>query len=296
MNHRQVEAFRAAFQLGSASAAAEALHVTQPAISRLIADLERQVGFSLFERRQRGLHPTQDGQQLYAEVERSFRGMDLIMEAAEAIRSHGVGRVRIIAMPAYADGVLSSAIGAFVARYPGIRVELESGPKKLAVERVVSEQFDVGVGILPLPEQALNIFPLGDNDAICIAPLTHGLAGVDSVDLATLAGQPFIALAQGSPFRATVDRLFQKSGVSPKLVVEARTQRGICNMVAAGAGLSIIDSSVAREFMDKPFAMISLRPKTRWSLAAFTPLRVDASQATKTFLAFLSDYLAQERS
>ncbi len=74
INLRQIEAFSAAIEFGSATAASEVLHITQPAVSRLIADLERVVGFQQFERRARGLVPTQDAHTLYEEVKRSFVG------------------------------------------------------------------------------------------------------------------------------------------------------------------------------------------------------------------------------
>ena len=92
LNFKQVEAFQAAARLGSATAAAEALHVTQPAVSRMIGDLERAVGFALFERRGRGMQPTADGLLLYEEVQRAFQGLDRVAAAAEAIRGHGRGQ------------------------------------------------------------------------------------------------------------------------------------------------------------------------------------------------------------
>jgi len=74
-NQRQIEAFRAAFELGSATAASEFMHVSQPAVSRLLKDLERSIGFRLFERRARGLVPTRDAEVLYAEVKLSLSFM-----------------------------------------------------------------------------------------------------------------------------------------------------------------------------------------------------------------------------
>jgi DNA-binding transcriptional LysR family regulator len=105
-NHRQVEAFRIAMRVGSATAAADALHITQPAVSRLIADLERHVGFMLFERRKRGLQPTKDALLLFEEVDRSFRGLDRIAETADAIRSRRIGHLRVIALHSYSDGIV----------------------------------------------------------------------------------------------------------------------------------------------------------------------------------------------
>jgi len=291
LKHRQIEAFHAAVRLGSASAAAEALYVTQPAVSRLIADLERRVGFTLFERRQRGLHPTEDGILLFEEVERSFRGMDLIAEAADAIRSHRIGRVRIIAMPAYADGFLSRIIGDFLVKHPGIMIELEIAPKKATIARVISEQFDLGVTTLPLAEPGLQVHRLVSREAVCVCHKEHRFRAEPYVEAADLAGEPFIALSAGSPFRLAVDRLLQGVGVQPHIVAEARTQRAICNMVAARAGVSILDSSVAQDFAPRYLASARVRPALDWTVVAITPQRTIASQATKAVLAELAAVL-----
>ena len=288
LKHRQIEAFRAAVRLGSASAAAESLYVTQPAVSRLIADLEQRVGFALFERRQRGLHPTEDGLLLYEEVERSFRGMDLIAEAAEAIRSHRVGRVRVIAMPAYADGFLSRIIGDFLVKHPGIMIELEIAPKKATIARVLSEQFDLGITTLPLAEPGLQVHRLVSREAVCVCHKAHRFHKRPSVEAADLAEEPFIALSAGSPFRSAVDHLFQGVGIQPTIIAEARTQRAVCNMVAARAGVSILDSSVVQDFVPRQLASTRVRPALNWTVVAVTPQRTIPSQATKAVLAALA--------
>lgn len=294
LKHRQIEAFHAAVRLGSASAAAEALYVTQPAVSRLIADLERRVGFALFERRQRGLHPTEDGVLLFEEVERSFRGMDLIAEAAEAIRSHRVGRVRVIAVPAYADGFLSRMIGDFIVAHPGIKIELEIAPKKATIARVLSEQFDIGITTLPIDEPGLQIHRLVSRDAVCVFHKGHRFQGAASVDAGDLADEPFVALSAGSPFRAAVDHLLQGVGVQPRIVAEVRTQRAICNMVAARAGVSILDSGVARDFAPRHLTSAPLRPALDWTVVAVTPQRTIPSQATQALLAKLAAVLQED--
>ena len=285
LQHRQIEAFRAAMRLGSASAAAEALNVTQPAVSRLIADLERQVGFALFERRQRGLHPTPDGALLHEEVARSFRGLDLIAEAAEAIRTRRAGRVRVIAMPAYGDGLLSTVIGRFVAGHPGIRVELETAPKAGVIGPVVTEQFDLGLVTLPVPESGLEVLPLASHEACCVCPRGHPLAGRAKLALTQLAEQPLVALSPGSPFRTAVEQLFEQAGLAPSIVAEARTQRAICNMVAAGAGIAILDPTVARDHGAGHLSLVPLERSLSWTLAAILPLRRMPSRATEALLA-----------
>ena len=113
INHRQLEAFRAVMEAGTVTVAAERLYITQPAVSRLIQDLESALALTLFERRRGRLAPTVEAQALYEEVERSFSGLDKIAQAAADIRSLSRGTLRIAAMPALALGFLPRTIKKF---------------------------------------------------------------------------------------------------------------------------------------------------------------------------------------
>src|SRR5258708_21111610 len=99
---RQVEAFRALMQRHTVTRAAQTLHVSQPAVSRLLADFEAGVGFTLFERQQGRLVPTAEARVLYEEVERAFVGLDRISHAAQPIRAMRLGSFRVPGSPAVA--------------------------------------------------------------------------------------------------------------------------------------------------------------------------------------------------
>ena len=103
LNLRQLEAFRATMHAGTVVAAAGLLNVTQPAVSRLIAELEMRIGFALFERRGRRLVPTAEAQQLYREIERLHLGVERIAQVATDIRMQRAGALRLAVLPALAQ-------------------------------------------------------------------------------------------------------------------------------------------------------------------------------------------------
>src|SRR5437868_6942450 len=100
MKIRQLEAFRAVMLCQTVTRAAEMLHISQPAATRLIADLEESVGFALFERVRGRLYPTAEAQVLYEEVQRSLVGVERIALAAQDIRELQRGSLQIAAAPA----------------------------------------------------------------------------------------------------------------------------------------------------------------------------------------------------
>ena len=103
LNPRQIEAFRAVVLTGGVGAAASLINVTQPAVSRLIRDLQSHLGLVLFERRGTGLVPTSEALSLYAEVERAFVGLERIEQMATELRTRRAGFLRIAALPALAN-------------------------------------------------------------------------------------------------------------------------------------------------------------------------------------------------
>ncbi len=283
INHRQIEAFRAAVQLGSATAAAESLYISQPAVTRLISDLERHIGFDLFERRRRGLQPTSDGMVFFEEVEKSFRGLDRIQDLAEAIRSHQIGRLRVIALPVYADRFVARGIGAFLQKSPNVFVELEKANNEGLVESLVSEKYDLGISTSPRMAQGIETADIAKRSAVCVMRTDHRLATRAVIPVEDLVDEPFVTQPQGSPFRLSVERHLGITEPRLTYAAEARTQRSICHIVAAGGGIAIVDPS-AFDDLREDLVGVPLDPPLEWSVVAITPLRKTLSMAGQLLL------------
>lgn len=285
LHHRQLEAFRAAVQLGSATAAADVLHISQPAVSRLIGDLEGAVGFALFERNRKGLQPTSDGLLLFEEIERSFRGLEQIASAVEAIRLRHTGRIRMAALPVYADGIIARLLGSFQRTFPGVFVELEALPKVGVVEGVAADYYDLGIATLPVEHPSIAVQAFAEGTAVCVAPAAHRFAQKAAIDLADLDGETFVAIAAGSPFRLAIQRNLEQRQIRPRTIAEVRTQRAICRMVAAGAGVSLVDSHLLSELEPDGIVGCPTRPQITWQIGMLTPSRRQPSHALQALMA-----------
>ena len=145
MNFRQLEIFRAVMISGSASRAADLLQITQPAISRSVADLEQALGFMLFDRVRGRLVPTPEGQLFFRDVSASFIGLDRLRSAAARIRDFGSGSIRIASLAALGSTVVPRAIRTFRDRNPQIAITLQIVSSSLVRELVANQQFDVGL-------------------------------------------------------------------------------------------------------------------------------------------------------
>jgi len=147
---RQIEAFRAVMLTGAMTAAAETIHVTQPAVSRLIRDLEAELGLALFQRRGNRVVPTAEAHALLVEVERSFVGLGQIRAFAGDIRSGRGGTLRIAVLPAMAAGFAPRFIADFCRGRPNLKVSIYGLPSATIRDRVTTGELDLGISGFPV--------------------------------------------------------------------------------------------------------------------------------------------------
>jgi DNA-binding transcriptional LysR family regulator len=144
MQSRQIEAFRAVMLTGAMTAAAETIHITQPAVSRLIRDLEAEIGIRLFERRGKLLAPTAEAKALFAEVERSFIGLAQIHAVADDIRLGRIGSLRPAMLPAMAAGFAPRFVAKFCRARPSLKVIIDGIPSPSVRDQVLAGEFRSG--------------------------------------------------------------------------------------------------------------------------------------------------------
>jgi DNA-binding transcriptional LysR family regulator len=284
MNLRQIEAFQAAMDCGSATAASRYLHISQPAVSRLIGDLELTLGFQLFERRARGLVPTADARALYDEVKRCFVGLDQIGHLASAIREKASGRVRVIALTKYADGIIASFVGGFLKRNPGIAVVLESAGTAGVVQGIVTQSFDVGIAAATVSDPLIRTEPLFESGVVLAMSPADELAAHNIVPLRALERRPMVMLPDDSQYGAIIDRGLTKAGIRPRIVGRARSHGALYRMVEAGAGLALVDEAVAADHGSAGVIFRAVSPPISRTVATLVNRRVAPSTATNAFL------------
>ena len=237
---RQIEAFRGVMVTGTVTQAARMLEVSQPAVSRMISYLEREIGFKLFIRANRQLIPTDEGRAFYDEVERSFIGLDQITKAASAIRDYRRGHIRLITIPSLAPNLMVDLVAQFSSEYPEIAVSLEVQPSQRVFEWIVSQQCEIGLSTLPIKNAAIVTQSVVRGEAVCVFPETHELAKKKRIKPSDLDGERFITFKADSIFRQMVDKVFLNANVHRNLQIEARTTEAICGLVSAGLGVSVI--------------------------------------------------------
>lgn len=290
---RQIEAFRALMLSSSTVRAAELMHVTQPAVSRLMRELQDQLALKLFERVGNRLKPTSDALALYAEVERSYVGLDKIAQTARELGTRRAGKLRIAAMPALCNGALPRFVGEFAALHPRLEIELYGLPSQAVVDWVVSEQCDLGFSAAPVEHGAIDVSKLPAVPYVAAIPAKHRLSSRASIQARDFHGESFIALGDATRSRFRIDDVFAKHGVVPQVRVKTPLSEIACGLVAAGFGCSVVDPYTAREFTSRGVIVKRFRPGVDFQVAALHTRRRASTAVEKEFIEGFHHYIAR---
>lgn len=243
---RQLRAFRAVYQLGKLSAAAEQLALSQSAVSILIRQLEEGLGARLFDRTTRSLRPTAAAVEALVLVERVLRDMDALGAGLRELGALRRGRVVLAVTPTLAEILLPGVLERFVNLHPGIHVVIDDCPPENFVQRIVAEQVDFGLGT---PERAAADVDteklVGDWLALVCRP-DHPLASRRHVRWSDLAGTPVITVRPGYGIRPLIDGTAARAGVALEVVNEVAFLSTALWMTQSGLGCSIMPSAYAR--------------------------------------------------
>jgi DNA-binding transcriptional LysR family regulator len=267
---RQVEAFRSVMMTGGITAAAESMNITQPAVSRLIRDLEDIVQMSLFERVGTRLMPTAEATKLYREVERLYLGLDQIGQAAADIRLHKNTVLRIASVTSLVRPYLQQAIIETVGDRPDIPLVIDVENSRHIWDMVDQNRYDLGL-VFGSPRMSdKNAVLLHSSHAVAAMTADHRLASRQAISPGDLLDERVLIPGRNSPLRLALDRAFAIEDHQPVSTMET-SMLNCCHFAAAGMGIGIVDHTSLRSAGAKVVA-IPFEPKIAVSYYAIRPV------------------------
>lgn len=287
LNLRQLEAFRAVTMTGTTTQAAQALNVSQPAISRLIKDLETQLGVSLFVRRHGRLHPTPEANWLYEESETALARLDRLDMMVRDIRHVQRREMRIMSTPPMSHGMLPRAFKTFYQEHPEVSVSLQVAERRENRNWTSAQQFDIALATFPIeyPEEA--ILRLVRVPGVCIFPKGHRFRSKKVIHAKDIGSERMIALTTGALNRFHIDRMFENLGLQRQIAIEAQTASAVCAVVSSGLGVAVVDPFSARVFMGTGFDIRPFEPAIEYEYGILFPIRQPRATAAEAFVAHI---------
>ena len=271
---------------GSVTQAAQVMHLSQPAVSKLIADLEYAIGFRLFVRSKgSALTVTPEAGFFYHEVERSFMGVDALKRAANDIRNLSSGNLHIAALPALSFSFMPRVLSEFRREHPNVIIRLYTHGSATVRQLVANQQFDVGLATRAHEGPGVNSSVFLRSAGACVLPPGHRLAEKQVIEPQDLAGEPFISLMLGDQTRRRIDRIFEDAGVERDLVVETQYAITHCSLVTQGVGCSIVNPATAVDFLTRGLVMRPFMPRIEFEYLLYTPALRPLSQNAMALIA-----------
>ena len=286
MTLRQIEAFKAVMETGAVVRAAEAMHLSQPAVSRLLADLEAGLGYPLFERRKGRLAPRTEARELYTEVERSFSGLRQIDKTARRIGRRAGGRLRIVTLPVFTLAPLPRVTTCLLADCRRIWLSVQTRPPEGVIEGVASRQFDLGLATLPLEHPDVETALVARVPFQCILHPDHPLAARESVTVEDIIGVDFIAITEEGSAQpcGEINRVFLKAGAPFKVAMECSTMDFACRLVANGVGAIFGPPLLIDDLMRPHLRAVPFEPGIGADIAVIHPARRPPGLLARRFI------------
>jgi len=240
MRYVQLRAFHQVAISGGFSRAAEALFLTQPAISDQVRKLEEEYDVLLFNRNKKQVTLTHSGQKLLEITHRMFDTEQQALELLTESRALRSGTLRIVADAAHH---LLHILGSFRARYPGVQVSVRAGNTETVISSLYSYDADIGVlGEVPTGRD-FEVLKLNSTPIIAFASIDHPLAGKKSLTLKQLAQESLVMRERGSKTRQKLEDLAAASKIELRPVIEAEGREAVREIVASGAGIGFVSAA-----------------------------------------------------
>ena len=287
---RQLEVFNALMEAGSVSRAAVRLNLTQPAVSVALSSLEQELGFQLFHRSRGYFAPTGEAQILHAEAEQSLMALERVKTRAQEIRAGAVGGITIASNGAAAINLLPWVIADFEAVHPGVSIDLKVRSSRQIAAWVWGRQIDIGLIDAPVPVPGLET-ELLSLPCVCILPERDTLAARPVITPPDLAGRQVIAITGDHPIDRQLDKLLADAGVSARRSISCSYFAIARNLVRAGAGLALVDSTNGTAALDDGVVWRPFEPTISYELAVITAPQLPLQQSAQAFLALLRETL-----
>lgn len=239
---RQLEYLVAVAEHGTFGSAAEAVHVSQPAMSSQIAELEQRLGVTLFERDRRGARVTPEGEAIVAAARRVLDEAEQLVRLASDRRGDLVGALSLGVIPTMAPYLLPTVVREIRRRYPAAEMIL----RELRTAELVGElhhgTLDVGLLAAPVPEldRSVEVMELARDPFVLALPDGHPFAGVARLPQASLAGLPMLLLEDGHCLRSHAQQACTHIGAGTLGSIQATGLPSLSQMVAAGMGATLL--------------------------------------------------------
>lgn len=296
MNLRQIEVFQAVMETGSMSAAGRLIHLTQPAISRIISSAEVSLGYALFQRIGGRLVPTTEGLLLFEASTVLFENMQAFKRTSIQLKSGDLGKLVVAAIPAICHRLLPQVLTRFRQAHPDVVCEVHTLHKRQIADELVTGSVDIGLDLFGISHSGVETRVLGTGALYVLLPAAAlapaGARATPAWLKHYMAREPMIALVDSDPISMAFGRYCERLGLQPSCRTQVHTSQLAEALVAGGLGWTVVDF-ISAATCDTRLKSVALQPLINCTLNSFVVKGRAPSSLTRKFVEIVHEVIVE---
>ncbi|MDO8457955.1 MAG: LysR family transcriptional regulator [Burkholderiaceae bacterium] len=289
MRLRHIEVFHAIMQAGTITGAAQILHISQPAVTKVLQHCELQLGLPLFNRVRGKLYPTPEAQRLRLEIDKLNKDLVSIRRLASNLRTGEFELLRLVSTPALGISVLPSAIAQWCAAYPNARCTLATHHTREIISALLLNEADLALSLHDPCYPGIVAEPLAAGMMMALCPLNSPEGAVGGALKVADIRTPLIAIAEGDPLGNLVMGAFESEDLHPQSRITVQTYQLARSLVEAGAGMTVVDPFTAAAADHTRVRVRALEPSVPVQLYLLTAVSSPPAQSARRLVKFLGE-------
>ena len=291
MEFRHLQYFCCVVSEESFTKAAKKINLSQPALSRTIKNLEKNIGAQLLVRTNKQFVLTEIGEEVYREGKKIVEGFDDLDNYIRTFTDQYVGKIIIGLPPVIGTCLLPSFLGKFNADYPNIETVFKEEGANVIGNKVYLEEVDVGIVIKPIDINKYDVVPIVANYNVVIVNKSHPFASKKSITTAELQNEPLLLLNNSYTLHHSILRACRNNGFEPNIKLLCHTWDLLLEMVALNQGVTILPMPILNKFANNKIVGIPLTGELmKWDIVAITKKNKLVTKIARIFIKYMKDY------
>jgi LysR family cyn operon transcriptional activator len=286
---RQAHYLLAVADHGSFTRAAAELHISQPALSQRIRDLEEELGTQLFDRSGRAIKPTDAGRTYIEHVRRALRELNAGRRAMQDVENVEGGTLRLAFLPLFTTHLVGPLMQEFYKRHPTVFVTIDILAQAALEAALVEDRLDVGLAFSGVKAEEVEVQQLHDDQLCLVVGKEHPAFNRTEIDVAELEGADLALLGPAFVTRGPIDRYFHINGVRPRIAIQANSADSIIAIVRGAPIATVMPADSARDVPG--LKAVPLRPPGGvWTISVLQRRGAYRSAASKALIKILQEW------
>lgn len=295
MRLRQIEVFHAVYTTGSISAAARALHVSQPSVSKVLHHTQYQLGFELFTLVRGRLVATDEAHALFVEVKEIFQRIGSLRRTVANLRNSGGGHIRLAVVPSLGLHVAPRAITLFRQQYPNITFDVQTLHHDALFRALYERECDIAFAYNPPQHPRMTRRTLDEGQLMLLYRNEDLPDPGPVVPIAQLQGRDVVGLASSGPIGDLLADALERHGVGIHEVVSNQTYYLAAALTRCGAGMTVVDEFTARASIDAEVGCRPIEPSIRFRIECVHLEDRPPSHTAETFIELFRSIVREGR-